>query len=395
MKTADPLVSTPYPPILLATETRLSRTQFSAGACQVVQHLQQNGFEAYIVGGAVRDILLNQTPKDFDVATDASPESVRRLFRRAYIIGRRFRIVHVVIDRRVIEVSTFRKQGTKLCNSSGRIMRDNIFGHREEDMWRRDFTINALLYEPTNENIIDHVGGLADLTKKQIVTIGDPAIRYREDPIRILRAIRFSAKLDFNIEKNAQQAIFDTQYLLDKEPPARLFDEMLKYLTNGYAVHAMRLLQHYQLTAVFPFFKQWNIYLDVPFIMTVLQNTDKRVRCHQTVSTSFLLATLVWPSILILKKMLLKRYKKSESAMLHAIETVDQRFQAAHTIPRCFMTVMKALWAMQECFESTTPEKAGRLLKQPYFRAGLDFFLLRAKSEQIAKKAVAQWIVLQ
>lgn len=378
--------------ILSAKKQGISCACLSHSAYHVIAHLQQNGFIAYIVGGAIRDLLLHQTPKDFDVVTNATPEVIRRLFRRSRIIGRRFRIVHVLIDNDIVEVTTFRKEGTTSQNVHGRIMRDNIFGNCEEDILRRDFTINALLYDPISEKIIDYLGGMQDLAQRQIVMIGQPAIRYQEDPIRMVRALRFAAKLQFDIESVTQLAIEQYIHLLKKEPSARLFDEMLKCLVNGYAHDSIALLaQHHLLTIIFPLFKRFSIQGNEPFVRLALKNTDERVKSHQSISIGFLLAALIWPFISQRWLQIQKDVTKPHTALFKAIEHFDHLQSKDPVIPRRFVLSMKTIWSMQAQWMSSSTKKRTRLLHHPYFRSGFDFLILRTQNKEIAENVLIEW----
>lgn len=378
--------------ILSAKEQGVSCACLSHSAYHVIAHLQQNGFIAYIVGGAIRDLLLHQIPKDFDVVTNATPEAVRRLFRRSRIIGRRFRIVHVLIDNNIVEVTTFRKEGTTSYNIHGRIMRDNVFGNCEEDMLRRDFTINALLYNPISEQIIDYVGGMQDLAQRKIVMIGQPAIRYQEDPIRMIRALRFAAKLQFDIESTTQVAIEQYIHLLKKEPPARLFDEMLKCLVNGYAYDSISLLaQRHLLAIIFPLFKQFSIQGHEPFILLALKNTDERVKSHQGISIGFLLAALIWPFISQRWLQIQKCATKPHTALFKAIEDFDHLQSKNPIIPRRFILNMKTIWLMQAQWMSSSAKKRTNLLHHPHFRSGFDFLVLRTQNNEVAESISIEW----
>jgi poly(A) polymerase len=382
--------------ILSAKKQGISYACLSHSAYHVIAHLQQNGFIAYIVGGAIRDLLLHQIPKDFDVVTNATPEEIRRLFRRARIIGRRFRIVHVLINNDIVEVATFRKEGTKNYNAHGRIMRDNIFGSCEEDILRRDLTINALLYDPISEKIIDYVGGMQDIIKRKIVMIGQPAIRYQEDPIRMVRVLRFAAKLQFDIEVATQAAIDQYIHLLKKEPLARLFDEMLKCFVNGYAYDSIFLLTRYHLlSTIFPLFKQFSIQGNESFICLALKNTDERVQSRQGISIGFLLAALIWPFISQRWVQIQKSSIKPYVALFKAIEHFDCLQSKNPIIPRRFIMNMKTIWLMQAQWMSSSTKKRAHLLQHPYFRSGFDFLILRTQNGEVPENILAEWTAKQ
>ena len=279
------------------------REKISYGAQKVTDGLQAAGYQAYVVGGAVRDLLLDRAPKDFDVATDATPEDVRRVFRRSRIIGRRFRLVHVMFGEEVVEVSTFRsliEAEDAQTDEHGRLLRDNQFGDQEQDAARRDFTANALFYDPTTQEIHDYHGGYADTRKHLLRMIGDPAIRYREDPVRMVRAVRLSAKLDFRLDAATAAPIAGMKGLLDNVPQARLLDEVLKMLLSGHSVECIQQLRKMNLHhGLLPLL---DVILEQPvgekFVMLALRNTDERISQDKPVSPAFLFAALLWHEVL-------------------------------------------------------------------------------------------------
>ncbi|MEA3192169.1 MAG: poly(A) polymerase, partial [Betaproteobacteria bacterium] len=280
----------------------LSRDALSPSAARVCSALREAGFSAYVVGGAVRDLLLGIEPKDFDVATDARPEQIKPLFRRALIIGRRFRLVHVLSGQETVEVSTFRgaDAGTSEKDEHGRVLRDNVFGTQEEDARRRDFTVNALYFDPASEEIVDFHGGLADLKKRTLRVIGDPETRYREDPIRMLRAVRLAAKLGLTLDPQTREPIRSLAPLMERVPPARLFDEMLKLLLSGHASACLRQLRDVGLhKGLLPLL---DVILEQPlgerFVTLALAQTDERVLADRPVSPAFLFAALLWHEVL-------------------------------------------------------------------------------------------------
>jgi poly(A) polymerase len=278
-------------------ELGIRREQISQAAIRTCEALQRGGFKAFVVGGGVRDSLLGLQPKDFDVATDATPEQVQELFRRARIIGRRFKIVHVIFGRETIETSTFRAlQSAAETDEHGRVLRDNVYGSQQEDALRRDFTINALYYDPVADQVLDYLGGVADLKARTLRMIGDPATRYREDPVRMLRVVRFAAKLDFAVDPATIAPVRELAGLMENVPSARLFDEMLKLLESGHALACVRRLRAEGLHhGVLPLL---DVILEQPhgerFIEVALANTDERVRAGKSVSPGFLFATLLW-----------------------------------------------------------------------------------------------------
>lgn len=388
------------PIILPLAEHGISRARIAPCALKVISRLRESGYAAFIVGGAVRDLLLGREPKDFDVATDARPEQVKALFRRARIIGRRFRIVHVYCGAETIEVTTFRashpqgeaEDGGRVTAADGLILRDNVYGTHEEDATRRDFTVNALYYDPQREEVWDWHGGVADTKKRVLRIIGDPVTRYKEDPVRMLRAVRLAAKLDFHIDPATRAPIAKLAPLLARVPRARLFDEMMKLLLSGHAergVHQLRAegLHH----GILPML---DAILDDParqrFLHAVLHDTDERVRCGRSVSPAFILAGLLWFDM----QTLWQHHRQSglpEQAALHAAmgETLEQQREVL-AFPRRFDGMIKEIWLLQPRFEQRSGARPYRLLNHPRYRAGYDFLLLRARGGD-APQELADW----
>ena len=372
----------------------IDRRLVSRHAIKVCDVLHEHGYQAYIVGGAVRDLIVGAQPKDFDVATDATPEQVQALFRRARIIGRRFRLVHVVFGQEIIETSTFRASSSdeQTTDEHGRILRDNVFGTLEEDAARRDFTLNALYYDPATEIVIDYHNGVADLKKKVISIIGDPAKRYREDPVRMLRGIRFAAKLGFTIAPATLAPIRDMAHLIENVPASRLFDEMLKMLTCGHAMDCLRRLRAEGLhKGLLPLL---DVVLDQPdgerFVELALERTDMRVRSGKSVSPSFLFAAMLWQQV----NQRWQQYRAAGElpipALGMAVDSVldDQTEKLA--IQRRFVSDMREIWFMQPRFERRQSKAAWRMLEQPRFRAACDFLQLRAAAGEVDAQ-LAQW----
>jgi poly(A) polymerase len=375
----------------------IRREQISKCARRTCEDLQRAGYLAFVVGGAVRDLLLGIEPKDFDVATSATPEQVRGIFRRSRIIGRRFQIVHVLCGADMVETSTFRAHFTREADEDnrdehGRMLSDNVFGTQAEDALRRDFTVNALFYDPVKEEVWDYVHGMKDLQAKKLVMIGDPATRYREDPVRMMRAARLSAKLGLEIDAKTKAPIAELKHLLENVPQARLFEEILKLLMSGNAVECVRVLRELQLHhGLLPL-------LDTaledpetgPFAMAALHATDERLAKDKPVSPAFLLAALLWGRV----EKNLKRFEDEgqptipalHAAMHEALE--EQRETLA--IPRRFDATMKELWLLQPRFLQRGGHRPYRLLEHPRFRAAYDFFELRANSAN-APQDVAKW----
>jgi poly(A) polymerase len=392
-------------------------------AYKVVETLQDAGYEAYIVGGAVRDLILGHRPKDFDVATNATPEQVKSLFRRAFIIGRRFRIVHVVYGRgrehEVIEVSTFRayldadaaeqvagneKTSRKeladkshVVDASGRVLRDNVWGPQDQDAARRDFTVNAMYYDPHTGVVVDYHGGIKDAKKRVLRMIGDPETRYREDPVRIIRVVRFAAKLDFDIEPKTRAPLQDMAELLANIPQSRLFDEMIKLLQTGHAQASLDQLRKQGLEkGVFPI-------LDAVFdearhhpgrdnfVKLALADTDRRVGEGKPVAPSFLLACLLWHDVLAHWKANQARGEPSFPALQSATDAVfDARIGDISGRGK-LAADMREIWTMQPRFDRRTGNGPMTLVEQPRFRAGFDFLRLRAAAGEADVELATWW----
>ena len=376
----------------------IERELISRCARRTCEDLQRAGHATFVVGGAVRDLLLGRRPKDFDVATSATPDEVRSVFRRSRIIGRRFQIVHVMCGAETVEVSTFRAHFTRESNEEntdehGRMLSDNVFGTQAEDAMRRDFTVNALFYDPVKEEVWDYVHGLKDLKSKKLVMIGDPATRYREDPVRMLRAARLGAKLGLEIDAKTREPIRELRHLLENVPQARLFEEILKLLLSGNAVECVRVLRELNLHhGLLPLL---DMALDDPdtgpFAMAALRATDERLEAGKPVSPAFLLAALLWGRV----EKNLKKYEEKGQPTIPALhsamhEALDaQRDSLA--IPRRFDATMKELWLLQPRFLQRGGQRPYRLLEHPRFRAAYDFFELRAASANAPQEAAKWW----
>ena len=374
----------------------VAREQISYGALRVTEGLQAAGYQAYVVGGAVRDLLLERIPKDFDIATDATPEDVRRIFRRARIIGRRFRLVHVMFGEEVVEVSTFRRMieaEDAQTDEHGRLLRDNEFGDQEQDAARRDFTANALFYDPSTQEIYDFHGGYADTRNHLLRIIGDPLVRYREDPVRMLRAVRLSAKLALRIDAATEAPIASMKNLLDNVPQARLLDEVLKMLLSGRSLECIQQLRKMNLHhGLLPLL---DVILEQPmgekFIMLALRNTDERLGQDKTVSPAFLFAALLWHEVLAAWNLRVQQGARPVGAMHEAMDEVLARQRAQLAIPHRQDAVMKEIWLMQQRFEQRSGQRPFRLLEQPRFRAGFDFLLLRCASGEVDDELGLWW----
>ena len=375
---------------------KINKSLISQAAIKTCDGLQKAGFEAFIVGGAVRDLLMNVKPKDFDVATDATPEEVYKVFRRSRIIGRRFRLVHVLWGQETIEVSTFRghhmTEGDAQTNDSGRIIRDNIFGNLTEDAARRDFTANALYYNPVNEDVLDFHNGVADLNANLLRMIGDPTTRYQEDPVRMLRAVRLSAKLGLKIEKNTEAPIQKLADLLQDVPPSRLFDEMLKLFLSGHAVESISALRAQHLHhGLLPLL---DVVLEQPlgerFVMLALKNTDERIKIGKSSNPSFLFATLLWHEMLVAWDKYKAQGEHLIPAMYMAMDEVIGVQAQKMAIHNRFTATMKEIWSMQPRFEQRAGKRPYGLLTHPRYRAGYDFLLLRCESGEIDME-IGEW----
>ncbi len=374
---------------------KVTREGISYAARRVTDGLQAAGFQAYVVGGAVRDLLLDRHPKDFDVATDATPEEVKRVFRRARIIGRRFRLVHVMFGEETVEVSTFRRAieaEDAETDAHGRILRDNEFGDQEQDAARRDFTANGLFYDPSSQEIFDYHNGYADIRANTLRMIGDPEVRYREDPVRMLRAVRLSAKLGMKLDPATAAPIAKMKDLLGNVPEARLFDEMLKLLLSGHALACIKKLRSMHLHhGMLPML---DVILEQPmgekFVMAALQNTDQRIAEEKPTSPAFLFAALLWHEVLTVWNAKQAAGEKPVGALHAAMDEVLERQRAKLAIPRRYDTVMKEIWLLQPRFEQRAGQRPFRLLALPRFRAAYDFLLLRCESGE-ADKALGAW----
>ena len=390
-------------------------------AANVVHTLKEAGYAAYIVGGAVRDLLLGLQPKDFDVATDATPEQVKQLFRRAFIIGRRFRIVHVVFGRgrehEVVEVSTFRAYldsaeaeqvsgnertskselaGLKhAVDASGRVLRDNVWGSQEEDAARRDFTVNAMYYDPETRVVVDYHGGIEDARKKRLRMIGDAAARYREDPVRLIRAVRFAAKLSgvgFKLEAKTAKPLVEARALLADVPQSRLFDEMFKLLQTGHALASVEQLHKLGLDrGIYPLLDLVVERAGQPFVKAALQDTDRRLAEGKPVAPSFLLASVLWQDVRALWQ---ARQGRGEHAVPALQGAVDEVFDAriGDVSGRGKLGAdMREIWMMQPRFERRSGATPFSLAGQPRFRAGFDFLRLRADIGEIDQELADWW----
>lgn len=385
--------------VIPRAEHTISRKSIAPGALRVLYRLHEAGYQAFLVGGAVRDLLLNGHPKDFDVATNATPEEVRALFRNCRLIGRRFRLAHVVFGREIVEVATFRGISDDGSGDrhlvDGRLVRDNVYGSIEEDAVRRDFTINALYYNIADFSVRDAVGGMDDLQRRVLRLIGDPDLRYHEDPVRMLRAARIAAKLGFEIAPETAAPFATLGPLLADAAPARLFDESLKLFMGGYGLASFRALEQYGLLEyVFPATARALASAEATrfrhLLEETLASTDERVRADKPVTPAFLFAAMLWEPVRQLAQAKIDDGADAVAAWVHAAERVLREQAKRVAIPRRFTLAIEEIWALQLRFPQRTKKRALRLLEHPRFRAAYDFLLLRAdESAQVA--ALGRW----
>ena len=380
----------------------IPRDLVSHNALKVLQRLNDHDYQAYLVGGCIRDLLLGLRPKDFDIATDAHPEEVRRLFRNSRIIGRRFKLIHVLFGRETIEVATFRashdsrhsEAHASQDSESGLILRDNVYGSIEDDAARRDFTVNALYYSDDNDELVDFSSGLSDLENRTLRLLGDPETRYREDPVRMLRAARFAAKLNFTIEKETKAPIGELASLLDGISEARLFDEVLKLFLNGYGLNTLHILQELQLLShLFPYAslvmaknKQAMLLFEA-----ALKSTDHRVSQQRPVTPAFLFAALLWHPMNEQAQALENDGVPVSQAMQESANNVIREQCQTTAIPKRFSFAMRDIWDMQHRLVKHHPKKIESLTSHPRFRAAYDLLLLREASGEALGSAGKWW----
>ena len=387
-------------------EHPISRVNISPNALKVLYRLKDSGYEAHLVGGGVRDLLLGREPKDFDIATDAHPEDVRRLFRNCRLIGRRFRLAHVMFGREVIEVATFRAlheagadKSVQHIDDEGRIVRDNVYGDIEGDAFRRDFSVNALYYNIADYSIIDYTGGMADIEAGLLRIIGDPDIRYREDPVRMLRAVRFATKLGFRLEAATEAPIRQLAALLGDIPPARLFDEMLKLFMSGKALANFEMLRQYNLFGqLFPLTEQSLGREDNYFQALVSQgmkNTDARIEQDKPVTPAFLFAVFLWQPVQERAAQLEAEGQHPAQALQHAGSQIIAEQARVMATPRRFSLPMREIWMLQLRLETRGGRRSKRVLSHPRFRAAYDFLLLRAEAGEVPVETGDWWTAYQ
>ncbi len=390
-----------------ASEHGIRTREISGNALKVIDELQREGFEAYLVGGGVRDLLLGGHPKDFDIATDATPEEVTRVFRRARIIGRRFKIVHVRMGREVLEVTTFR--GTHeggagkrhaVQSDKGILLRDNVYGDLQSDALRRDFSVNALYYDPSSEEILDYTGGMRDLKARRLSIIGDPEARYKEDPVRMLRAIRFRHKLNFELAEETEAPIRNHANYLLEIPPARLFEEVLKLFLSGQAESTLRGLHEYHLLPhLFPGAAE---ILDTGseqhqrLLYCAAANTDERIASNKRVTPAFIYAAFLWPTLQEQMEAHRADFRGGDQELLMNVSNGVLLAQQQKTaIPKRFQIPMREIWNLQLRFDRRDGKRAFAMLEHPRFRAAYDFILLREQSGEDLKGLGAWWTEFQ
>jgi poly(A) polymerase len=366
----------------------------------VLYQLKKSGFEAYLVGGCVRDLLLGREPKDFDVVTNANPDQIRRVFRNCRLIGRRFRLAHVFFGSEIIEVATFRGSAdedseNQQTHEDGRLLRDNIYGTLEEDVWRRDFTVNSLYYNIRDFSIVDYTNGMADHAAGILRLIGDPVTRYREDPVRMLRVVRFAVKLGFTLDPASEKPLYELAPLLSAVPSARLYDEMLKLFLSGYSLQTFEMLRHYGLFAVL--FPETDACLNTEsegfprlFLIRALENSDNRIAEGKTISPYFLLSAFLWEPVQSLAEEKIADGEDKVFAYQNATNEVLNRQIKSTAIPKRITQSMREVWLLQSRLQQCTGTKPYRLLAHPRFRAAYDFLLLRAETGGADPK-LAQW----
>ena len=392
------------PQIIPCSEHGISRTDISENALKVLYRLKNAGYGAYLVGGGVRDLLLGLRPKDFDISTNASPEQVRELFRNCRLIGRRFRLAHVHFGREIIEVSTFRASHNDAIageghEEDGRIVRDNVYGKLDDDVWRRDFTVNALYYNIEDDTIVDYVGGIQDIENRQLRLLGIAEDRYREDPVRMLRAVRFATKLDFAIHPVSEQPIHNLAPLLEDIPAARLFEEFLKLFMSGHSAETYKRLREYGLFAMlFPqteeILNQGNEYIH-KLLTSAFKNTDKRLAEEKPVTPAFLLAALLWVPVRNLANDHESNGLSDTDAIHLASDAVISHQIRSTSMPRRLTHMARDIWALQTRLKNRRGKRPLRLLTHQRFRAAYDFLLLREEAGEDVQELAEWWTEFQ
>ena len=388
-----------------ASDLGLSISDVSPAAVSIIRTLQDSGFQAEMVGGCVRDLLLGWSPKDFDVVTNATPDQIKKLFRRARVIGRRFQLVHVRIGRDVIEVSTYRgsdtgRQEQRRGRAKEKMAANNVFGRRDEDVLRRDFTINALYYDPVKEVVTDYVDGLGHIQERRLEIIGDPRQRFSEDPVRMLRAVRFKAKLNLRLDAKMEKLLPRMAGTLIAVSPPRLFEEIIKVLHNGYGAVGFQALDHYGLLRfLFPsatrHFNEQDLNKKNGLIPCALRNTDQRVADRKPVISPFLFSVLLWRQV---QQAWPIKSGGNRSIFENLHRSADRVLEELHPtvrIPRRISAVMIEIWELQIRLEQRRPRTIKRLLSHRRFRAAYDFLLLRAGTGEVSDALADWWTKIQ
>ncbi|MDN3699022.1 MULTISPECIES: polynucleotide adenylyltransferase PcnB [Vibrio] len=389
--------------IITRQEHNISRKQISDNALKVLYRLNGAGFDAFLVGGGVRDLLLAEQPKDFDIATNATPEQIKHLFRNCRLIGRRFRLAHIMFGRDIIEVATFRghhqepSKNVSAQSTEGMLLRDNVYGSVDEDAERRDFTINAMYYNIADYSIHDYADGIEDLEDKLIRLIGHPETRYREDPVRMLRAIRFAAKLDFDIEEDTGAPIEELAHLLQDIPSARLFEESLKLLQSGYGLETYHLMREYNLfQQMFPsiaeeFTEDYSSPTEM-MLDLVLDSTDLRIEDGKRINPAFMFAAILWyPMNKLADKLVAEQGMAHYDAVMEASNLILDKQVRSIAIPRRHTATIREIWQLQLRLPRRNGKRASRLMELNKFRAGYDFLEMRGEVEQGETEKLAKW----
>ncbi|MPQ76909.1 polynucleotide adenylyltransferase PcnB [Hydrogenovibrio sp. JE_KL2] len=408
---SQPPYTNSEPDIISRKQHSISREQIDKGALDVLYGLKRAGYEAYLVGGAVRDLLLGLEPKDFDIVTNAEPEEIKAVFRqRCRLIGRRFRLAHVHFGRNVIEVATFRGAGdaetlkpsrrktshSRAVDETGRLVRDNVYGTIDEDIWRRDFTVNSLYYNIKDFSIVDYAGALRDIKKGQLRLIGDPETRYREDPVRMIRAVRFAAKLGFEIESKTKAPLYEMGHLLKDVSNARMFEEVLKLFHSGVAIEVFEKLRHFGLfTYLFPqthhVLSQEEQGFPRMLVVEALKSTDARIQSGKGVNPSFLFAAMLWEPMLQRREQHLSEGFTHQDALYAAANDVIEQQIVATSIPKRFSSQIREIWSLQFRLARRSGTRAQRLFEHPRFRAAYDFLGIRAAAGETSEQELFDW----
>ena len=377
---------------LVRQGVQFDKKLLDSDALKIIKKLDKSGYEAYLVGGCIRDLLLGYAPKDFDIATNATPEQIQKIFKRSRIIGRRFKLVHIMFSaRKFIEVATFRSSKTNPTSTKGMVLRDNFYGSLKDDVFRRDFTINGLYFDVKNSQVIDYVEGLDDLKKLQINMIGNPSERFEEDPVRMIRAVRFKTKLKASINSNLNKSIIKNAHIMASVPPARLYEEVIKLFHNENSLEVFHELSN--LGILKHLFSQTQ---EDAFVSISLQNTAERIKIGNSVTPAFLFAVFLWSAQNQRFNELKKKKMSHAELMIKASEDVIKKQVQQVMMPRWLSGRVKDIWLMQYRLENFNPKKSKELLKNPRFRMAYDFFVLRSQSIDHKLKTQAEyWTNLQ